>query len=65
MEIWQTKEVNIRCERQNVAEAMATIMTRRHRLYVTAIREDGGWIVTNRFDPTIIEITKPLTGEIK
>lgn len=65
MEIWQIKEVNINCEREKVANVMAATMTKRHKRYITAIKENGVWVVTNRFDPIIKELTKPLLGEIK
>ena len=60
VEYWQTREVTTSViKNEKVAEGIAAHATKHYKVYVTILPVEGGWIVTNRFDPTIVDITKP------
>lgn len=60
IEYWQTKEVTTSViTNEKVAEGIAKHATKTYKVYVTTVPVEGGWVVTNRFDPIIVDITKP------
>lgn len=60
---WARKEVNMPTmflTTEQTATYLANMLTKRYRRYITAIKEDGRYVITNRFDPIIIVLNKPV-----
>lgn len=48
---WTNKIYQVSCSTERAAYITANMLSKRYKVYITAMLEDTNWVVTNKYDP--------------